>query len=114
MRIAWRVRLLALTGVFALSACNAPLPLENAGSLNTPRPPAAPALQSSLIAPGASTPPAKPALIRPGTGQFVANGNGDGVVAAKTAKGADGVTINLLNAPIAQAAKSILDRKSVV
>ena len=65
-----------------------------------------PVWQSSLIAPAADTPPAKPEIISRGTGQFV--GKGDAVSAAKTAKGTDGVTINLLNAPIAQAAKTIL------
>ena len=62
--------------------------------------------QSSFIAPGADTPPTRPEVISRGTGQFV--GKGDAVSAAKTAKGTDGVTINLLNAPIAQAAKTIL------
>jgi general secretion pathway protein D len=41
-----------------------------------------------------------------GTGEFV--GRGDVAVPAKTVKGADGVTINLLNAPVTQAAKTIL------
>ncbi|HWE19335.1 MAG TPA: secretin N-terminal domain-containing protein [Hyphomicrobiaceae bacterium] len=62
--------------------------------------------QSSLIAPGSDSPASRPEVISRGTGQFV--GQGEVAVAAKTVKGADGVTINLLNAPVAQAAKTIL------
>jgi general secretion pathway protein D len=59
----------------------------------------------SFIAP-ATDKPAKPEFVSRGTGQFAAAG--DAVVAAKTFRGADGVTINLLNAPVAQAAKTII------
>jgi general secretion pathway protein D len=60
---------------------------------------------SSFIAPAADK-PAKPEFVSRGSGQFV--GTNDAVVAAKTFKGTDGVTINLLNAPVAQAAKTII------
>jgi general secretion pathway protein D len=60
---------------------------------------------SSVIAP-ATDKPAKPEFVSRGSGQFT--GAGDAVAAAKTFKGGDGVTINLLNAPVAQAAKTIL------
>jgi general secretion pathway protein D len=60
---------------------------------------------SSFIAP-ATDKPAKPEFVSRGTGQFASAG--DAVVAAKTFKGTDGVTINLLNAPVAQAAKTII------
>jgi general secretion pathway protein D len=62
--------------------------------------------QNSLIAPATDRSATKPEFISRGTGQFV--GASDAVVAAKTFKGSDGVTINLLNAPIAQAAKTVL------
>ena len=61
---------------------------------------------NSLIAPATDRSAAKPEFISRGSGQFV--GTGDAVVPAKTFKGTDGVTINLLNAPIAQAAKTVL------
>jgi type II secretory pathway component GspD/PulD (secretin) len=60
----------------------------------------------SLIAPATDRAATKPEFISRGTGQFV--GTSDAVVPAKTFKGTDGVTINLLNAPIAQAAKTVL------
>jgi general secretion pathway protein D len=60
----------------------------------------------SLIAPATDRLATKPEFISRGTGQFV--GTSDAVVPAKTFKGTDGVTINLLNAPIAQAAKTVL------
>jgi general secretion pathway protein D len=60
---------------------------------------------SSFIAP-ATDKAAKPEFVSRGSGQFT--GTSDAVVAARTFKGADGVTINLLNAPVAQAAKTIL------
>ena len=60
----------------------------------------------SLIAPAADRSATKPEFISRGTGQFV--GTSDAVVPAKTFKGTDGVTINLLNAPIAQAAKTVI------
>jgi general secretion pathway protein D len=61
---------------------------------------------NSLIAPATDRSAAKPEFISRGSGQFV--GTGDAVVPAKTFRGTDGVTINLLNAPIAQAAKTVL------
>jgi general secretion pathway protein D len=74
------------------------------GDAGAARPPSRSAL-SSLIAP-ATDKSAKSEFVSRGTGQFV--GAGDTVVPAKTFKGTDGVTINLLNAPVAQAAKTIL------
>jgi general secretion pathway protein D len=62
--------------------------------------------QNSFIAPATDRQPAKPEFVSRGTGEFV--GGSDSVVTGKTFKGTDGVTINLLNAPIAQAAKTIL------
>jgi general secretion pathway protein D len=60
----------------------------------------------SLIAPGTDRSGTKQAFISRGSGQFI--GTNDAVAPAKTFKGTDGVTINLLNAPIAQAAKTVL------
>jgi general secretion pathway protein D len=74
------------------------------GDAGAARPPSRSAL-SSLIAP-ATDKSTKSEFVSRGTGQFV--GTGDTVVPAKTFKGTDGVTINLLNAPVAQAAKTIL------
>jgi len=59
-----------------------------------------------LIAPATDRSATKPEFISRGNGQFV--GTSDAVVPANTFKGTDGVTINLLNAPIAQAAKTVL------
>ena len=118
MRTPRRIQFLTLVGAIALSACTAPQLAGSPGLLSDSSPPRhtsdglarlqpASVWQSSLIAPGADTPPTRPEVISRGTGQFV--GKGDAAVsAAKTAKGTDGVTINLLNAPIAQAAKTIL------
>src|SRR5215468_3817009 len=61
---------------------------------------------SFLVAPATNRSPAKSEFISRGSGQFV--GTSEPVAPAKTFKGSDGVTINLLNAPIAQAAKTIL------
>ena len=66
-----------------------------------------PEWQSGPIALGADTEPTKPEFVSRGTGQFVGKA-GDPIITGKTVRGSDGVTINLLNAPIAQAAKSIL------
>ena len=118
MRITGRLQLFIVTATaVAFSACTASQLLENPELVNSsstatdagdrlPRSQPRSVWQSSLIAPGAISAPAKPEVISRGTGQFV--GKSDTVVAAKTAKGTDGVTINLLNAPIAQAAKTIL------
>src|SRR5262245_50847751 len=74
---------------------------------NSARPPSRPTWQSSfLVAPLTNRSPAKSEFISRGSGQFV--GTSEPVAPAKTFKGSDGVTINLLNAPIAQAAKTIL------
>src|SRR5215831_4745922 len=74
---------------------------------NSARSPSRPTWQSSfLVAPATNRSPAKSEFISRGSGQFV--GRSEPVAPAKTFKGSDGVTINLLNAPIAQAAKTIL------
>ena len=116
MRITGRLRLFAVAGAVALSACAAPQLLDNLGPAEGSATGsgsggdrlARPQSRSvfSLIAPATDRSGAKPEFISRGTGEFV--GKGDAVVAAKTSKGTDGVTINLLNAPIAQAAKTIL------
>jgi len=62
--------------------------------------------QDIAIAPGTDRRAAKSEFISRGTGQFV--GDSDAIVTGKTFKGTDGVMINLLNAPIPQAAKTIL------
>jgi general secretion pathway protein D len=72
---------------------------------NSARPQQPRSAWNSLIAP-ATNKPAGSEFVSRGSGQFMASG--DAVVPAKTFKGTDGVTINLLNAPVAQAAKTIL------
>jgi len=62
--------------------------------------------QNSFIASATDRPTAKPEFVSRGTGEFVSTS--DPVVTGKTFKGTDGVMINLLNAPIAQAAKTVL------
>ncbi len=98
-----------------LSACTAPQFLDTVGPDGSPvrgdagdrsaRSPTR-SVWNSLIAPATDRSAAKPEFISRGSGQFV--GTSDAVVPARTFKGADGVTINLLNAPIAQAAKTVL------
>jgi general secretion pathway protein D len=115
LRTPRRTQFLALVGTLALSACTAAELTGGPGLLDSsPSRHASDAFsrrelrsvwQSSLIAPAADPAPDKPEFVSRGTGRFVGKGE---VVAAKTAKGTDGVTINLLNAPIAQAAKTIL------
>src|SRR5262245_49722235 len=61
---------------------------------------------NGLIAPATDRSATRLGFISRGSGQFMSKG--DDVVAEKTFKGTDGVTINLLNAPIAQAAKTVL------
>src|SRR5262245_16022173 len=104
-----------MTCAVAVSACTAlPLP-DNVGPLDGSPPGASDRFarlqprserQSSFIAPATDRQPAKPEFVSRGTGEFVSGS--DSVVTGKTFKGTDGVTINLLNAPIAQAAKTIL------
>src|SRR5262249_6297626 len=107
----------ALGGVVALSACTGPQLLDNVGPLDG-SPTGADAgdrwarsrsrsmWQDIAIAPGTDRRAAKSEFISRGTGQFV--GDSDAIVTGKTFKGTDGVMINLLNAPIPQAAKTIL------
>jgi general secretion pathway protein D len=110
------LRHFALAGAVALSACTSPQlqgymdRLDGTGargdaSGQPTREPSRSSAWTSFIAP-ATAKPAKPEFVSRGTGQFV--GSSDAVTAAKTYKGTDGVTINLLNAPVAQAAKTIL------
>jgi general secretion pathway protein D len=80
-------------------------PVRGDASDRSVRPPSR-SVWNSLIAPATDRSAAKPEFISRGSGQFV--GTSDAVVPAKTFKGTDGVTINLLNAPIAQAAKTVL------
>lgn len=102
------LRHLAIAAVVALSACTTPQLQEYGaqpdGVSRAASPPQRP-IWSSLIAP-ATNKPATSEFVSRGSGQFI--GAGDAVVPAKTFKGSDGVTINLLNAPVAQAAKTIL------
>src|SRR5262245_36119679 len=119
LRILWRNCVFAVVGVSVFSACSAPdLLLQGARPFsNGPiagdtterrwRPSSSPEWESGPIALGADTERTKPEFVSRGTGQFVGKG-GDPIITGKTARGGDGVTINLLNAPIAQAAKSIL------
>ena len=118
MRITCKIRVFAVTGAIALSACTAPDLLQNARPFSSgpiaadagerrSRAPAAAAWESGLIALGAETQPEKAEFVSRGTGQFVSS-KGDPIITGKTVRGADGVTINLLNAPVAQAAKTIL------
>jgi general secretion pathway protein D len=114
-RIGWALRHFAVAALIALSACTTSQLQDYAVRLDSsssgadagdrPARPQPRSAFSSLIAP-ATDKPAKTEFVSRGTGQFV--GTGDAVVAAKTFKGTDGVTINLLNAPVAQAAKTIL------
>jgi len=115
LRINPGLRHLAVAGAVALSACTAPQLLDNAGPLGgsiaagdagnrSAR--SRSVSQDSLIAPATGRPAVNPEFVSRGDGQFI--GRSDAVVAAKTYKGTDGVTINLLNAPIAQAAKTVL------
>src|SRR5215467_14238653 len=117
LRITSRLRHFAMAGAVALSACAAPQLSDNnvgpaegsaTGGGNAGDRLARPQSRSvfGLIAPATDRSGAKPEFISRGTGEFV--GKSDAVVAAKTLKGTDGVTINLLNAPIAQAAKTVL------
>jgi general secretion pathway protein D len=115
-RIQQKLRYLSLACALTLSACTAPQLEDYANRLDgsqgsavdpgdrAARPPSR-SVFSSFIAP-ATDKPAKPEFVSRGAGQFT--GTGDAVAAAKTFKGADGVTINLLNAPVAQAAKTII------
>ena len=114
-RLKRTLRHFAVACTVALSACTAPQLQDYVERLDgstargdagdqSARPPSRSVL-SSLIAPAADK-SAKSEFISRGTGQFV--GTSDAVVPAKTFKGTDGVTINLLNAPVAQAAKTIL------
>jgi general secretion pathway protein D len=119
LRILWRNCVFAVVGVSIFSACSAPdLLLQGARPFaNGPiagdtserrwRPSSSPEWESGPIALGADTERTKPEFVSRGTGQFVGKG-GDPIITGKTVRGGDGVTINLLNAPIAQAAKSIL------
>ena len=110
------LRRLAVASAVVLSACTTPqLPDSVAPADGSPaRGDAAgdrsarsqPRSAFSLIAPATDRSATKPEFISRGAGQFF--GTSDAVVAAKTFKGTDGVTINLLNAPIAQAAKTVL------
>ena len=103
-------------GAVVLSACAStqyfasvgPVDESTAGgeANDRPRPQSRSALQSAVIAPATDRSATQLGFISRGTGEFV--GRSDDVVAAKTFKGTDGVTINLLNAPIAQAAKTVL------
>src|SRR5215813_10167330 len=116
LRCKQRLRHFAVAGAVVLSACTAPQLLDSVGPAEgsatgsgnaadrTARSPSRSAF--SLIAPATDRSATKPEFISRGTGEFV--GRSDAVVPAKTFKGTDGVTINLLNAPIAQAAKSVL------
>jgi hypothetical protein len=111
-----RLRHFFVAAAVVLSACTAPQLQDYANRLDgsqgsavdpgdrTARPQSRSAF-SSFIAP-ATDKPAKPEFVSRGSGQFAVTG--DAVAAAKTFKGADGVTINLLNAPVAQAAKTII------
>jgi general secretion pathway protein D len=118
LRILWRNCFFAIVGVSVFPACSAPDLLQSARPFsNSPiaadaserrwRSSSSPAWESGPIALGADTQPVKSEFVSRGTGQFVGKG-GDPIITGKTVRGSDGVTINLLNAPIAQAAKSIL------
>ena len=119
MRIIWKNRVFAVVGVSVFSACSAPDlllqgarpfssgPIAGDASERRGRPSSSPEWQSGPIALGADTEPTKPEFVSRGTGQFVGKA-GDPIITGKTVRGSDGVTINLLNAPVAQAAKSIL------
>jgi len=109
------LRHLAVAGAVVLSACTAPQLLDSVapadgsparGDAGDRSARSQPRSAFSLIAPATDRAATKPEFISRGTGQFV--GTSDAVVPAKTFKGTDGVTINLLNAPIAQAAKTVL------
>jgi general secretion pathway protein D len=110
------IRYSAIAGAISLSACTSSQFQDYAARLdgtssssnasdNSARPQQSRSAWNSLIAP-ATNKPATSEFVSRGSGQFV--GSGDAVVPAKTFKGTDGVTINLLNAPVAQAAKTIL------
>src|SRR5262249_53540852 len=116
LRIKRGLRHFAVVGVVVLSACTSPQYYARVGPVDEsatggegndrPHPQSRSALQNGLIAPATDRSVTQSGFISRGTGQFVSRG--DAVVAAKTFKGTDGVTINLLNAPIAQAAKTVL------
>ena len=116
MRISSGIRAFALAGSTLLSACSAPDLLQStraysAGSIvgdaseRRSPPPARPEWPSGRIALNGDSEPTKPEVSR-GSGQFVSQNAP--IVTGTTVKGGNGVTINLLNAPIAQAAKTIL------
>jgi len=118
LRIKPKLRHFAVAGAVALSACASPQLLDSMtqadgssaradASDSSARSPSRSTWQSSfLVAPATNRSPAKSEFISRGSGQFV--GTSEAVAPAKTFKGSDGVTINLLNAPIAQAAKTIV------
>src|SRR5262245_37733691 len=114
LRCKQRLRHFAVAGAVVLSACTAPqlldsmAPADGSPARGDAAGPARSQPRSAfrLIAPATDRSATKPEFISRGNGQFV--GTSDAVVPANTFKGTDGVTINLLNAPIAQAAKTVL------
>jgi len=114
LRLKRGLRHFAIVGAVVLSACASPEYFAKVGPADESsegndrlaRPQPRSMSPNGLIAPATDRSATRLGFVSRGSGQFMSKG--DDVVAEKTFKGTDGVTINLLNAPIAQAAKTVL------